>query len=184
MPLWASLRWKTCGDGQRNPHATTAMGMRWPGRGCMSSWDLGVIGSSDMVAPARDDHESGRIPSAKCDAAQELNEVKEAIRMYFMKTGSPAHLQWLRIFEPLMIITGIVQPLATLPSISKLYFTHSQHASGQSLTTWSIFAVASLLWVTYGLLNRKPAIYAGNIIGLVMNLLMVNGILMNAGWTY
>jgi len=35
------------------------------------------------------------------------------------------------------------------------------------------------LWVIYGLLNRKPAIYAGNIIGLVMNLLMVNGILMN-----
>jgi hypothetical protein len=37
-----------------------------------------------------------------------------------------------------------------------------------------------MLWVTYGLLNRKPAIYAGNIVGLVMNLLMVNGILMNA----
>jgi uncharacterized protein with PQ loop repeat len=74
-----------------------------------------------------------------------------------------------------MVITGIVQPLATIPSITKFYFTHSQHASGQSLTTWSIFAVASLLWVTYGLLNRKPAINVGNIIGLVMNLLMVNG---------
>jgi hypothetical protein len=34
------------------------------------------------------------------------------------------------------------------------------------------------------LLTRKPAIYVGNIIGLVMNVLMVNGILMNAGWTY
>ena len=80
--------------------------------------------------------------------------------------------------------TSSVQPLATLPSITKLYFTHSQHASGQSLTTWSIFALATLLWVFYGLLNRKPAIHAGNIIGLVMNLLMVNGILMHAGWTY
>jgi MtN3 and saliva related transmembrane protein len=93
-------------------------------------------------------------------------------------------LRWLRIFEPLMIITGIVQPLAAIPSISKLYFTHTQHASGQSLTTWFIFAVASLLWVSYGLLNRKPAIYVGNIIGLATNLLMVNGILLNAGWTY
>jgi hypothetical protein len=37
-----------------------------------------------------------------------------------------------------------VTPLATLPSISKLYFTHSQHASGQSLVTGSIFALASL----------------------------------------
>jgi len=83
-----------------------------------------------------------------------------------------------------MVITGIVQPLATLPSISKVYFTHRHHASGQSLTTSSIFALASLLWVTYGLLNRKPAIYVGNIIGLVMNALMVNGILMPAGWAY
>jgi hypothetical protein len=38
--------------------------------------------------------------------------------------------------------------------------------------------------MSYGLLNRKPAIYVGNIIGLVMNLQMVNSILMNAGWTY
>jgi MtN3 and saliva related transmembrane protein len=94
------------------------------------------------------------------------------------------HLRWLRVFEPLMVITGIVTPLATVPSISKLYFTHSQHASGQSLTTWSIFAGASLLWLVYGLLNRKPAIYVGNIIALAMNLLMVNGILLHAGWTY
>jgi len=104
--------------------------------------------------------------------------------MDFLKANSPAHLRLLKVFEPLMVITGIVQPLATIPSISKLYFTHSQHATGQSLTTWSIFAVATLLWVVYGLLNRKPAIYAGNIIGLAMNLLMVNGILLNAGWTY
>lgn len=83
-----------------------------------------------------------------------------------------------------MVVTGVVQPLATLPSISKLYLTHTQHASGQSLTTWTIFALASLLWVIYGLLNRKPAIYAGNVIGLVMNLLMVSGILMSVGWTY
>ena len=104
--------------------------------------------------------------------------------MYFLKTGSPEYLRWLRTFEPLMVITGIVTPLATIPSISKLYFTHSQHASGQSLTTWSIFALASLLWLVYGLLNRKAAIYVGNIIALIMNLLMVNGILMHAEWTY
>ncbi len=45
--------------------------------------------------------------------------------MYFLKTGSPAHLRWLRIFEPLMVITGIVQPLATIPSIIQIVF-HAQ----------------------------------------------------------
>jgi MtN3 and saliva related transmembrane protein len=104
--------------------------------------------------------------------------------MYFLKDDSPIRLRALRVFEPLMVVSGIVEPLAILPSISKLYFTHNQHASGQSLTTWTIFALASLLWTTYGLLNRNPAIYAGNIIALIMDLLMVIGILMNAGWTY
>ena len=104
--------------------------------------------------------------------------------MFLPKEGSPTHLRWLKIFEPLMVITGIMQPLATLPSITKLYFTHTNHAAGQSLTTWSVFGLASLLWVTYGLLNRKPSIYIGNLIELVMNVLMVNGILLNAGWTY
>ena len=103
---------------------------------------------------------------------------------YLPKPGSPAHLKLLQLFEPLMVVMGIVEPLAILPSVSKLYLTHSQHATGQSLTTWSIFGLASLLWLVYGLLNRKPAIWVGNLIGLVMNLLMVNGILMHAGWTY
>jgi MtN3 and saliva related transmembrane protein len=97
---------------------------------------------------------------------------------------SSGRMRWLRIFEPLMVFTGIVQPLGTLPQISKLYFTHSEHASGQSLATWCIFLFATLLWVVYGLLNRKPAIYVGNIIGVTMNLLMVIGILHHAGWTY
>jgi MtN3 and saliva related transmembrane protein len=103
---------------------------------------------------------------------------------YLLKTGSPMHLRALQAFEPLMVVTGIVTPFATIPSISKLYVTHTEHASGQSLITWSIFAGASLLWVVYGLLNRRRAIYVGNAISLVMNSLMVNGILIHAGWTY
>jgi MtN3 and saliva related transmembrane protein len=103
---------------------------------------------------------------------------------YLLKTGSPTHLRALRVFEPLMVVTGIITPFAAIPSILKLYFTHTQHASGQSLITWSIYACASMLWTLYGLLNRKPAVYVGNFISLLMNLLMVNGILIYSGWTY
>jgi MtN3 and saliva related transmembrane protein len=79
-----------------------------------------------------------------------------------------------------MIIIGIVQPLATLPLLYDLYVTHTPDAPGLSLTTWLIFVIASLLLFLYGLHNRRPAIYAGNIAGLVTNLLMMNGILMYA----
>ena len=79
-----------------------------------------------------------------------------------------------------MIAAGIVQPLATIPLLIKLYLTHTQDTSDTSLATWLIFALASLLLFTHGLRNRRPAIYVGNMIGLVTNLLMANGILMNA----
>jgi uncharacterized protein with PQ loop repeat len=86
--------------------------------------------------------------------------------------------------EPLMAGTGIVQPLATLPQNSILYSTHSQDASGQSLATGSIYALATLSWVAYGLLNRKAAICKGNIIGVTMKVLIVIGILIYAGFGY
>jgi hypothetical protein len=37
-----------------------------------------------------------------------------------------------------MVVTGILAPFFTVPSIAKPYFTKSQHASGLSLTAWSI----------------------------------------------
>ncbi len=43
---------------------------------------------------------------------------------------------------------------------------------------------AGCVFPIWRLLNRKPAIYVGDIIALAMNLLMVNGILLRAGWTY
>jgi MtN3 and saliva related transmembrane protein len=79
-----------------------------------------------------------------------------------------------------MVIVGIVQPLATLPLLYELYVTHAQDGSARSLTTWLIFFIASLLLLLYGLHNRRPAIYVGNGVGLVTNLLMMNGILMYA----
>lgn len=79
-----------------------------------------------------------------------------------------------------MIIAGIVQPLVTLPLLYELYIMRPQGAYGRSLTTWSILVVASLLLFIYGLHKRRPAIYVGNGVGLVTNLLMMNGILLYA----
>ena len=103
-----------------------------------------------------------------------------AIGTYFLKAVSPASPRWRRVLELLMIAMGIVQPLATLPWLYKLYVTHTRDASSQSLSTWFILVVASLLFLIYGLHNRRPAIYAGNIVGLMTSLLMMNGILMYA----
>ncbi|KIC39987.1 membrane protein [Ruegeria sp. ANG-R] len=91
---------------------------------------------------------------------------------------------WMQRFESFMVFIGIVGPFATLPQLIKLYFTHSDHASGQSLVSWSLFATLSFLWFTYGLVVGKLPIYVGNGLSMVMNLLMVVGILIHAGMTY
>jgi len=50
-------------------------------------------------------------------------------------------------FDQIMVLVGLVSPIATIPQVVKVFATHRQHAAGQSLTTWSIYAAIAILWV-------------------------------------
>lgn len=78
--------------------------------------------------------------------------------------------------EPLMLIMGLVSPLATLPQLYKLYFSHSEHAVGLSLTTWLLYSFIAVLWTIYGIYHKNPTIWAGNGLGFMMDIAMVAGI--------
>jgi hypothetical protein len=93
-------------------------------------------------------------------------------------------LGWKTKFNESMIIAGMVSPVATIPQIVKLYATHTQHAPGQSLTTWAVYTGIALLWVVYGMINRQPAILIGNALGTIMYGLVVFGIVVHAGLTF
>ena len=100
-------------------------------------------------------------------------------------TGNTTNkMTWLRYFEILMLIMGIIGPLATAPQLIKLYHTHSHHAQGLSLSTWIAYSLLALMWFLYGLVHKNHPIWVGNLIGLVMDLLMVIGILIHAGITF
>jgi MtN3 and saliva related transmembrane protein len=86
--------------------------------------------------------------------------------------------------EGAMIAIGIIGPLATVPQIIKIWGTHSQHAVGQSLITWSLYSGMAMLWMGYGFINARPAIYVGNGIGIAMYGSVVAGILHHHGLTY
>ena len=91
---------------------------------------------------------------------------------------------WLRYFEILMLMMGIIGPLATAPQLIKLYYTHSHHAHGLSLSSWIAYSLLALLWFIYGLVHKNVPIWVGNSIGLMMDLFMVIGILIHAGITF
>lgn len=80
--------------------------------------------------------------------------------------------------EPIMLFMGLVSPIATLPQLYKLYFSHTQHVHGLSLTTWSMYALISFLWFFYGLYHKNPTIWVGNFLGALAYLAMVVGIIM------
>ena len=101
-----------------------------------------------------------------------------------MAGNTTSKLAWLRYFESFMLIMGIVGPFATAPQIVKLYYTHSHHSLGLSLSSWSVYLFLSVLWFFYGLIHKNAPIWVGNLIGTVMNLLMVIGIVIHAGVTF
>ena len=86
--------------------------------------------------------------------------------------------------EPLMLVMGIVSPIATVPQLYKLYFSHSQHALGLSTTTWLLYSFIAFLWTVYGLYHKNPTIWAGNGLGFLMDIAMVVGILVHGGVTH
>jgi len=84
----------------------------------------------------------------------------------------------------MMVVAGLISPLATIPQIVKLYATHTQHAAGQSLTTWAVYTAISVLWVIYGVINRQLAILVGNALGAIMYGIVAVGIVIHAGATF
>ena len=85
---------------------------------------------------------------------------------------------WMQRFEGFMVFVGVFGPFATLPQLIKLYFTHSQHATGQSLLSWSLYAGLSFLWFAYGLVVVMVA--ENNALGLVAATIALGFLLLDA----
>lgn len=57
-----------------------------------------------------------------------LANARKGIGMYLLKTGSPLHMRALRVFEPMMVLAGIITLFATVPPFtSYMSLTASMH---------------------------------------------------------
>ena len=91
---------------------------------------------------------------------------------------------WRHRFDQIMILAGLISPVATIPQVIKLYATHTEHASGQSLITWAVYTATSILWVTYGVMKHELPLIIGNGLGVVAYGIMAIGIVIHAGITF
>lgn len=85
--------------------------------------------------------------------------------------------------EPLMIYMGLLSPIATLPQIYKLYFSHTAHSHALSLTTWILYTLIAFTWTLYGFYHKNPTIWLGNLFSFLADLTIVFGIIKFAGFT-
>ena len=86
-----------------------------------------------------------------------------------------------KTLEPLMLAMGVVSPLATIPQLYKLFFSHSQHAAGLSLATWTLYTFIAFLWTLYGVYHKNPTIWIGNCLSFLMDATMSAGIYLKVG---
>jgi MtN3 and saliva related transmembrane protein len=92
--------------------------------------------------------------------------------------------RWKKLVELFMTIMGFLGSVATIPTVLKIWCTHPQHAGGQSVITWSFYALLAMFWVVYGIYYRHAAIWATNIIYLILYFIIVIGIFRQAGVTW
>lgn len=83
-----------------------------------------------------------------------------------------------------MMFVAVLGPLGTLPQVVKIYFTHTSHVHGLSLSTWAIFTIISILWLFYGVVFRRTALIVANVLYVLVNGAVVVGILIhsNSPW--
>jgi len=93
-------------------------------------------------------------------------------------------MNWKKAAETFMTCMGFIGSIATIPTVIKIWFTHSNHADGQSIITWSFYAIIALLWIIYGFYNKRFAIWATNVIYLILYIIIVVGIVLKAGWAW
>jgi MtN3 and saliva related transmembrane protein len=87
-------------------------------------------------------------------------------------------------FHHIMVVIGVISPIATIPQVIKVFATHSEHAIGQSLITWAFYTVIALLWVAYGIHRHELPLIIGNTLGVIMYGLVAVGIVLHAGLTF
>ncbi len=88
----------------------------------------------------------------------------------------PARGVWLRFLDRLVLVAGVVGPVATIPQILKIYLT--QDATGVSALSWGTWALFDIPWILYGLAHRERPIAITYALWFTVNALVFVGVLL------
>ncbi|HEV7449032.1 MAG TPA: PQ-loop domain-containing transporter [Candidatus Paceibacterota bacterium] len=91
----------------------------------------------------------------------------------------PAKSFWLRALDRVVLLAGVVGPIATIPQIINIYSTHS--AGNVSALTFGVYAFFNIFWILYGLAHKEFPIVLTFCLWLVVNTIVALGALTYGG---
>jgi uncharacterized protein with PQ loop repeat len=91
----------------------------------------------------------------------------------------PARRTSLRVLDGIVLFTGTVGPLMTIPQIVNVYVFHE--TVGVSLFTWGMYAIFDIPWIVYGVVHRERPITITYILWFTMNALVEIGVVVFGG---
>lgn len=91
----------------------------------------------------------------------------------------PARNVSLRALDGIVLFTGILGPLMTIPQIVQIYIYHE--AAGVSLFTWGMYAIFDTPWIVYGFVHRERPIAITYMLWFTMNALVAIGVVVFGG---
>ena len=72
---------------------------------------------------------------------------------------------------------AVAEPLSTLPQLYEIWIKHQ--SEGVSVLSWSLFAIAALIWLLYGLKIKDKAVIISSSLWVVTEAAVVAGVLLN-----
>lgn len=81
---------------------------------------------------------------------------------------------WKRFFDRLVFVVGVLAPAMTFAQVWKIW--NVKNAESSSIWTWTMYFIASIVWLVYGIMHREKPIVLSNILYIIGTGLVLVGI--------
>ena len=76
-----------------------------------------------------------------------------------------------------VLVVAVAEPLSALPQIYEIWIKHQ--SEGVSALSWSLFAIAALIWLLYGLKIKDKPVIISSALWIITEIAVVLGVLLN-----
>ena len=88
----------------------------------------------------------------------------------------PAKSKAVNIYDKIMIVIALINPLMAIPQILQIYNT--KNAVGLSLFSWAGYTIFVVPWLIYGIIHKEKPLIIAFIMSLLFNMVILLGVIL------